>query len=88
MRKKTNLKFAVDSLNANPILEIALFCEKYNIFSFYLLCKYSRRYRFDWFRLLVNPHISILMSNYLKSRDLRKSKDAMPFPDYRAKRIP
>lgn len=69
----------IDLLNENLIVQMALFCEKYNIRSFYLLCKYSRLYRFDWYRLLVNPQIAIVMNKYLKSRDRSKLKDITGF---------
>ena len=64
----------IDLLNENLIVQMALFCEKYNIRSFYLLCKYSRLYRFDWY-----PQIAIVMNEYLKSRDRSKLKDITGF---------
>lgn len=32
--------------------EMQDFCEKYNIYSFYLLCRYARENRTDWYRVL------------------------------------
>jgi hypothetical protein len=47
--------------------EMQDFCEKYNIVSFYLLCKYARQKRSDWYRALCD-NSSFYMKEYLKSK--------------------
>ncbi len=48
--------------------EMQDFCEKYNIKSFYILSKYARSNRSDWYRILCDCG-AVYMDRYLKSRD-------------------
>ena len=47
--------------------EMQDFCEKYNVVSFYLLSKYARTHRTDWYRILCDCG-SVFMREYLKSK--------------------
>lgn len=47
--------------------EMQDFCEQYNIISFYLLSKYARTHRTDWYRILCDCG-SVYMREYLKSK--------------------
>lgn len=47
--------------------EMQDFCEKYNVSSFYLLSKYARHNRNDWYRILCDSG-SVFMREYLKSK--------------------
>lgn len=47
--------------------EMQDFCEKYNVVSFYLLSKYARTHRTDWYRILCDCG-SVYMREYLKSK--------------------
>lgn len=47
--------------------EMQDFCEKYGVNSFYLLSKYARANRIDWYRILCDSG-SVFMREYLKSR--------------------
>ena len=49
------------------LAEMQDFCEQYNINSFYLLSKYARMHRADWYRILCDCG-SVFMREYLKSR--------------------
>ena len=49
------------------IKEMEQFCEKYDIFSFWLLCKYASAKREDWKRVL-DDNGSFYMREYLQSR--------------------
>lgn len=48
--------------------EMQDFCEKYKVVSFYLLSKYARENRMDWYRILCDCG-SVFMREYLKSKD-------------------
>lgn len=48
--------------------EMQDFCEKYNVVSFYLLSKFARANRQDWYRILCDSG-SVYMREYLKSKD-------------------
>lgn len=48
--------------------EMMDFCDQYNIFSFYLLSKYARKNRPDWFRILCDSG-TIYIKEFLKSRE-------------------
>lgn len=47
--------------------EMIEFCEKYNVESFYLLCKYAMKNRSDWHRALCD-NSAFYMKEYLKSK--------------------
>lgn len=47
--------------------EMQDFCEQYNVVSFYLLSKYARTHRTDWYRILCDCG-SVYMREYLKSK--------------------
>ena len=47
--------------------EMQDFCEQYNVVSFYLLSKYARIHRTDWYRILCDCG-SVHMREFLKSR--------------------
>ena len=47
--------------------EMQDFCEQYNIISFYLLSKYARSHRSDWYRILCDCG-AVYMREYLKSK--------------------
>lgn len=47
--------------------EMQDFCERYNVVSFYLLSKYARIHRSDWYRILCDCG-SVYMREYLKSK--------------------
>lgn len=47
--------------------EMQDFCELYNVTSFYLLSKYARTHRTDWYRILCDCG-SVYMREYLKSK--------------------
>lgn len=47
--------------------EMQDFCEEFNVFSFYLLSKYARQNRPDWYRILCDCG-SVYMREYLKSK--------------------
>lgn len=47
--------------------EMQDFCEQYNVVSFYLLSKYARAHRPDWYRILCDCG-SVYMREYLKSK--------------------
>lgn len=47
--------------------EMQDFCEEYNVMSFYLLSKYARQNRPDWYRILCDCG-SVYMREYLKSK--------------------
>lgn len=49
------------------LTEMEQFCEQFNIFSFYLLCRYASENRSDWTRVL-KDNGSIYMREYLQSR--------------------
>lgn len=51
--------------------EMQDFCEQYNIISFYLLSKYARTHRTDWYRILCDCG-SVYMREYLKSKQWSK----------------
>lgn len=54
--------------------EMQDFCEEYDISSFYLLCKYARLHRYDWYRILCDCG-SVYMREYLKSKQWSKDKN-------------
>ena len=56
---------AIDKYKA--LSEMGDFCEKYNVFSFYVLARYSSKYRADWYRVLCDCG-SVYMREYLNSR--------------------
>lgn len=56
---------AIDKYKA--LGEMQDFCDKHNITSFYLLSKYARIHRSDWYRILCDCG-SVYMREYLKSR--------------------
>lgn len=47
--------------------EMIEFCERYNVESFYLLCKYAMKNRSDWHRVLCD-NAAFYMKEYLKSK--------------------
>lgn len=49
------------------ITEIEDFCDNYNVYSYYALCKYARRYRPEWHKILTESG-TIHMREYLKSK--------------------
>ncbi|MCX0368906.1 replication protein [Clostridium perfringens] len=49
------------------LAEMEEFCEKYNVFSFYALARYSTLHRHDWSRVL-KDNGAIYMKEYLQSR--------------------
>lgn len=51
--------------------EMQDFCEQYDVISFYLLSKYARMHRPDWYRILCDCG-SVYMREYLKSRQWSK----------------
>lgn len=59
------ISLATDKYTA--LAEMQDFCEKYNVTSFYLLSKYSRTNKTDWYRILCDSG-SVYMREYLKSK--------------------
>lgn len=57
----------------NSLGEMQDFCEKYDVISFYLLSRYARSHRPDWYRILCDCG-SVYMREYLKSRQWSKDK--------------
>lgn len=53
--------------------EMQDFCEENNVVSFYLLSKYARTHRTDWYRILCDCG-SVYMREYLKSKQWSKEK--------------
>lgn len=51
--------------------EMQDFCEEYDVVSFYLLCRYARLHRTDWYRILCDCG-AVYMREYLKSRKWSK----------------
>lgn len=51
--------------------EMQDFCEEYDVVSFYLLCRYARLHRIDWYRILCDCG-AVYMREYLKSRKWSK----------------
>lgn len=62
------------------IAEMEEFCEKYDIVSFYKLCRYATEHRTDWKRVLATK-CSFYMKEYLKSRDWTKKNEDMSIVD-------
>lgn len=56
------------------IAEMQEFCEMYNVTSFFLLSKYARQSRPDWFRILSDCG-SVFMREYLKSKEWTASQE-------------
>lgn len=54
--------------------EMQDFCEKYNVVSFYLLSKYARTHRTDWYRILCDCG-SVYMREYLKSKQWSQEQE-------------
>lgn len=54
--------------------EMQDFCEQYNVISFYLLSKYARTHRTDWYRILCDCG-SVYMREYLKSKQWSQSQN-------------
>lgn len=54
--------------------EMQDFCEKYNVVSFYLLSKYARTHRTDWYRILCDCG-SVYMREYLKSKQWSQAQE-------------
>lgn len=54
--------------------EMQDFCEKYNVVSFYLLSKYARTHRSDWYRILCDCG-SVYMREYLKSKQWSQEQE-------------
>lgn len=54
--------------------EMQDFCEKYNVVSFYLLSRYARTHRTDWYRILCDCG-SVYMREYLKSKQWSQSQE-------------
>lgn len=51
-----------------PVIEeILQFCDKYDVTSFYLLCKYAFKHNESWKRVLINGN-TIFIKEYLKSK--------------------
>lgn len=48
--------------------EMMDFCDQYNVSSFYLLSKYARTHRSDWYRILCDSG-TVFMKEYCKSRE-------------------
>lgn len=49
------------------LAEMEEFCEKYNVFSFFALCRYATAHRTDWSRTL-KDNGALYMKEYLQSR--------------------
>lgn len=56
---------AIDKYKA--LAEMEEFCEEYNVFSFFALCRYATRNRSDWSRIL-KDNGAIYMKEFLQSR--------------------
>lgn len=54
--------------------EMQDFCEQYNVVSFYLLSKYARTHRTDWYRILCDCG-SVYMREYLKSKQWSQEQE-------------
>lgn len=54
--------------------EMQDFCEQYNVVSFYLLSKYARTHRTDWYRILCDCG-SVYMREYLKSKQWSQAQE-------------
>lgn len=61
----STIGLATDKYKA--LAEMQDFCEVYNVNSFYLLAKYSKEHRQDWYRILSDCG-SVYMREYLQSR--------------------
>lgn len=51
------------------VSEMIDFCDKHNIKSFYLLMKYARKNKENWFRALCNNKCTYIICEYLKSKE-------------------
>ena len=60
--------------------EMQDFCEQYNVMSFYLLSKYARSHREDWYRILCDCG-AVFMREYLKSRKWSSDTDNLHIID-------
>lgn len=56
------------------LAEMQDFCEQYNVVSFYLLSKYARSHRTDWYRILCDCG-SVYMREYLKSKQWSEGQE-------------
>lgn len=54
--------------------EMQDFCEQYDVLSFYLLSKYAKKHREDWYRILCDCG-AVYMREYLKSRKWSKDHE-------------
>ena len=60
--------------------EMEEFCEQYDVISFYALCRYARKHRPDWHRILCDCG-TIYMINHLKSRKWSKEGNSADIID-------
>lgn len=60
--------------------EMMDFCDQYNVSSFYLLSKYARKFKPDWFRILCDSG-TVYMKEFLKSRDWSVGKGIIHIVD-------
>lgn len=49
------------------LTEMSQFCDEYDVFSFYTLCKYASAFRTDWYRILCDNG-AVYMREFLQSR--------------------
>lgn len=68
----STIGLAIDKYKA--LSEMQDFCDRYNVLSFYLLMKYARVNRSDWFRILSDCG-SVSMREYLKSKQWSKDNN-------------
>ena len=62
----STIGLATDKYKA--LTEMEQFCEQFNIFSFYLLCRYASENRPDWTRVL-KDNGTLYMKEFLRSRE-------------------
>ena len=60
--------------------EMQDFCDKYDVVSFYVLAKYARANRTDWYRILCDCG-TVFMTQFLKSRMWAKENDQLHLVD-------
>lgn len=60
--------------------EMMDFCDYYNVNSFYLLSKYARLYKSDWYRILCDSG-TVFMKEFLKSREWSSGRGELHIVD-------
>lgn len=60
--------------------EMQDFCDKYDVVSFYVLAKYARSHRNDWYRILCDCG-TVFMTQFLQSRKWSKENDQLQLID-------